>query len=358
MKILISTDTVGGVWHYAISLSAAFLKKQMQVVLTAMGPEPSDDQLSQLEQCEGIVFYHRKGKLEWMDEPWEDVEEAGHWLQDIARKEQPDLIHFNHFSHVALKWNCPVVLVAHSCVTSWWHAVKKECLPEKYDRYFRVVQQAFELADWVVSPTKAIGTTFSELYGRFHQMSVIYNGWEKVEEEESVQKHPIIFSMGRMWDEGKNLKLILEAAPFIDGEIYIAGDSDQTDCPPNVKFLGKLSKEEVFDWLQISQIYLLPAKYEPFGLSFLEAANYKCTLVGGHIPTLREIWGTEMVYVSPDDAEALADRCNLLLENPEQSEELGSNAAAKAKEFSVEKMVNSYLDLYQQLLPIKKAGIT
>ena len=48
-----------------------------------------------------------------------------------------------------------------------------------------------------------------------------------------------------------------------------------------------------------------PARYEPFGLSPLEAALAGCALVLGDIPSLREVWGDAALYVRPDDPDAL-----------------------------------------------------
>ena len=53
-------------------------------------------------------------------------------------------------------------------------------------------------------------------------------------------------------------------------------------------------------------IYALPARYEPFGLSVLEAALSGCALVLGDIPSLREIWDGAALFVDPDDARRAA----------------------------------------------------
>src|SRR5690606_32310614 len=130
-----TTDTAGGVWHYALDLAECLLEEHMQVVLVAMGPVPSFSQAEQVKkrQKKGLHFYHRPFKLEWMDDPWGDVAEAGHWIREIHDKEKPDLLHFNNYSHVGLDWEIPTLLVAHSCLGSWWQSVKKERLPHPYD---------------------------------------------------------------------------------------------------------------------------------------------------------------------------------------------------------------------------------
>jgi glycogen synthase len=118
-------------------------------------------------------------------------------------------------------------------------------------------------------------------------------------------------------------------------------------CPKNVTFLGELSRSQIFNWLKISCGYVLPVKYEPFGLSFLEAANHRTALIGGDIPTLREIWGDSMTYVDPDDHNALAADCNKLLTEKETSILNGEKAYLRSQRYTAKKMGEEYLKLYQ-----------
>ncbi|HSU67545.1 MAG TPA: glycosyltransferase, partial [Tepidisphaeraceae bacterium] len=88
----------------------------------------------------------------------------------------------------------------------------------------------------------------------------------------------------------------------------------------------------------------------PFGLSILEAALARCALVVGDIPSLQEIWGDAALYVGPDDASALAATLNDLISNADQRELMSGRAAERAKDFSRDRMVQSYLDLYREML--------
>ena len=49
MKILMTTDAVGGVWHYAIDLAQHLMSEQIEVVLVCMGPEPRKSKLEMVE---------------------------------------------------------------------------------------------------------------------------------------------------------------------------------------------------------------------------------------------------------------------------------------------------------------------
>lgn len=348
MKILMTTDTVGGVWHYTLDLASCMLEEQISVVLLAMGPKPDKAQQAQVDKLSNVKFYHMSCKLEWMDDPWDDMDAAGDWIKEIYNKENPDTIHFNHYAHVSLGWTCPVILVAHSCVASWWKAVKNEALPEKYNRYFQTVKAALHSADTVVSPTASMLESYQQLYGRLPNARVIHNGFSGSGTDK--KKKPIIFSMGRLWDEAKNISLILQSAKWIKGNIYIAGDrKENTQCPKHVTFLGQLSRQEIFDWLSISKLYVLPVKYEPFGLSFLEAASHKCALVGGRIPTMQELWNDSMTYTSVSNAKELARACNKLLNDESYCDRMGLKAYQNAQNYTLGNKKDQYMKLYAKV---------
>ena len=57
-------------------------------------------------------------------------------------------------------------------------------------------------------------------------------------------------------------------------------------------------------WLRRATIFALPARYEPFGLSALEAGLAGCALVLGDIP-MREVWHDAAMFVPPEQPAAL-----------------------------------------------------
>ena len=58
-----------------------------------------------------VRLFESAYRLEWMEDPWDDVERAGDWLLEIAAR-GPDIIHLNGYSHAVLAWNAPVLVVA------------------------------------------------------------------------------------------------------------------------------------------------------------------------------------------------------------------------------------------------------
>ncbi len=155
-RILMTTDTVGGVWHYSLELVRGLAKFGVEVALATMGPLPTAEQRRQVARIHNITLFESSYRLEWMEDPWEDVEKCGAWLMNLEDELKPDLVHLNGYAHADLPWNCPCMVVAHSCVLSWWEAVKKEPIPQRLGRYRERVAQGLARAHLVAAPTAAM----------------------------------------------------------------------------------------------------------------------------------------------------------------------------------------------------------
>ena len=109
---------------------------------------------------------------------------------------------------------------------------------------------------------------------------------------EQVQKIPLVFAVGRIWDKAKNLIMLDQIAPELKWPVFVAGESSfggQCVTTSNIRLLGQLTTAEVRNVMNAASIYALPgAISQPFGLSILEAALSGCALVLGDISSLRE----------------------------------------------------------------------
>ncbi len=353
-NILMTADTVGGVWNYALELVRALAPFGTKVALATMGAPLTAEQRRETEEINNLTVHESNYKLEWMDNPWEDVEKAGEWLLELRDKVQPDLVHLNGLVHGNLNWGVPVVVVVHSCVMSWWRAVKDEEAPREWDTYRAMVKASLQKADMVVAPTQAMMHQAEDLYGPFKARTVIYNG----RGQHSFQfgkKEPFVFSMGRVWDEGKNISLLAHIASDLHWPVYIAGDdkhpaTGQTVELDNVHFLGQLTEKEVSDWLSRASVYALPAKYEPFGLTILEAAMSGCALVVGKTDSLAEVWGNAARYVDPGNADELRDTINNLIEDEFARNIMAMRAIKRSHGYTADPMGQDYDHVYRQVM--------
>lgn len=277
---------------------------------------------------------------------------------DIARVFQPDVVHLNGYAHGALPWDCPALVVAHSCVLSWWQAVKREPIPPSWDAYRIAVRRGLSLADLVVAPTIAMLRALQRHYGMLTRTRVIPNGRGPMPTPGSAKtKEPLVLSAGRLWDEAKNVAALATVAHRVKWPVFVAGDTrspqgDQTHLD-GVRLLGPLAPDELATWFTRASIYCLPARYEPFGLSALEAALAGCALVLGDIDSLREVWNGAALFVPPDDAEALAGAVNRLIDSPALRRHLATAAAARAADYSPRRMADAYMSAYRELIAIQ-----
>ncbi|UJH90485.1 glycosyltransferase family 4 protein [Antarcticibacterium sp. 1MA-6-2] len=203
--ILMTTDTVGGVWTYSMELCRVLNDYGIKVHLAAMGNWPSQAQQEEAASLDNLLLYKSDYKLEWMQDPWEDVDQAEKWLNSIYHTVQPDIIHFNNYAHRREEWSCPTVTVFHSCVQTWWQAVKGTSAPAAWDKYNELVSDSLNSSDVVVGPTEAILQKAKETHAITSPVKLIYNG-KNLKPAENIQKERIILCMGRVWDEAKNLR--------------------------------------------------------------------------------------------------------------------------------------------------------
>jgi len=351
-RVLMTADTIGGVWTYALELARALEPHGVDVALATMGQPLNAQQNRAARAIHNLRIHESNFKLEWMEDPWNDVAAAGEWLLRLRDKLQPDLVHLNNYSHGYLPWELPAVVVGHSCVFSWWKAVHKDVPPAGWDRYRAEVQTGLRSADAVVAPSQWMLDELACFYGPFDKSLVIPNG-RSATGFHAGSKWPLILCAGRLWDKAKNVSALADIADQLSWPIYLAGEEQfgPSRHQPNrrVRYLGYLLPDELSHWMAQASIFATAARYEPFGLTVLEAALSGCALVLADIPSLRENWEGAAVFVDPDDGRALQDAINGLIKTPQELHNWAGLAQLRAQRFSAEQMALNYLTVYEAL---------
>jgi glycosyltransferase involved in cell wall biosynthesis len=355
-NILMTADTVGGVWTYALEMSRALAPHGVEVQLALMGPPLTRAQRAEADKIPNLSLFKSDYKLEWMTESWADVRRAGEWLLHLANRLRPDVVHVNGYAHANLPWNSPTVLVGHSCVFSWWQAVHGDAPPAEWQRYKSEVTNGLRGAHLVVAPTEAMLRALKTHYGRIDHGRVIPNGRDP-QSFRPEQKQQFILSAGRLWDAAKNIKRVSEVAAELPWPVFVAGEHNAPEqaTPKNeldkgCYQLGQLSEAELRNWFGGASIYALPAVYEPFGYTPLEAGLSACALVLGDIESLREIWEGAAVFVDPNDREALKSELLRLIKDVNYRRAMSFRARERALHFTSEIMARKYLAAYSELI--------
>jgi glycosyltransferase involved in cell wall biosynthesis len=322
VKVLMTADTVGGVWTYACELAAELERRELEVVIAAMGREPREPLMA------GLDVRFAPFALEWMEDPWDDVERAGDWLLELRDEVEPAIVHVNGYAHAALDWSAPVVSVAHSDVLSWFEAVRGTPAPRSWARYAAVVEAGLDAADVVVSPTCAQLESLERHYRFASQRTVIPNGRRPLSAR---LKEPLVAAAGRAWDEAKGLDRLARLS--LPWPLEVAD--------------GTHPAAETEALLARAAIFVEPARYEPFGLAALEAAGTGAALVLGDIASLREVWGDSALFVANE--RELDEAVRALIAADGLRREYGERARRRARELSPDRMADAYLALYTGL---------
>ena len=203
-RILMTADTIGGVWAYTLELAKALAPHGIEIALATMGAPLSRHQRKMVGALRNVQLYESTLKLEWMENPWVDVARAGDWLLTIENDIDPDLIHLNSYAHGALPWRQPHLVVGHSCVLSWWRAVKRETAPEEWREYAKAVSRGLHQADLVVAPSRAMMAELQRYYGPLESTAVLPNGRD-CSLYAPLPKRNCVLAAGRLWDDAKNI---------------------------------------------------------------------------------------------------------------------------------------------------------
>ncbi len=349
-----TADTVGGVWTYALELTRALQTYDVEVLLATMGPGLTSAQRKDAQSIPNLNLFKSDYKLEWMPNCWLDVKRAGDWLLHLENRLCPDVIHLNGYAHANLPWKNPTLVVGHSCVFSWWQAVHGSTPPAEWQRYKDEVTSGLQAADLVVAPSGAMLRALNTHYGAIEDGRVIPNG-RNPEYFKPAAKEQFVLSAGRLWDGAKNIDRLAEVAHELPWPVFVAGEHPQQPMQNNsiaqrCKWLGALAELELRSWFAAAPVYALPALYEPFGYTPLEAALSGSALVLGDIASLREIWSDAAVFVDPNDSQALKDELLRLIKNDEYRRDISRQARERALEFSSARMGQNYFAAYSELL--------
>lgn len=361
MHVLMTADTVGGVWTYTRELVSGLVRRGHRLTLVSLGKLPSPAQIAWIGDLPNLDFRPTTYALEWMRDSAEDIAASRTYLEQLIDEVKPDLLHFNQYAYGAMNTSLPKVVIAHSDVLSWWAAVKGEQAPatQWLGWYREIVSRGLAGADIVISPSHWMLNQVRTHYLPPVQGEVIYNGRSPGRFDPNAEKHNQVVSIGRLWDTAKQMSLLTEHPP--SAPVLIVGSEEHPDqqpsacdvaaMPSGIRFSGPLSEQEIRTVLAQASMYAACSGYEPFGLAPVEAALSHCALIANDIPSFRELWGDSAVYFRTNDAESLAETIRHLADHGELCEQYAESAYRHAlRNFEAEPMINAYERFYQALV--------
>ena len=250
--------------------------------------------------------------------------------KEIVKKEGPiDIIHAQSSlwggisaAYMSEKYNIPLVITEHSSV---------ERGPYVKNSYVPFIRDSYKKAKKVITVGNGLKNEIQALSGR-NDIEVIGNlvDLSKFTIKKRIQNEKFIFfslaflegekgfdtlikSFAKVY-KNKNVKLVIGG----DGsqKEWLRGIAKENGVEPQVLFTGALSREEVASWMNKCDIFVLPSRYETFGVVYIEAlASGKpviATFNGGAEDIINEEVG---VLVEIDNVNKLAQAMEKVREN-------------------------------------------
>ena len=344
-----TADAVGGVWQYAVDLAAALAPLGTRTTLALLGPRASEAQRRAAEAVPGLRLIETGLPLDWLARDEAAVRAAAGSVARLAREDRADLIQLTQPALATVSMPVPVVAVLHSCLATWWAAAGEGPMPDAFAWQARLTGEGLAAADAVVCPSRAFAEAAMRAYALPRPPIVVHNGRAPA----GVDAQPMrdfAFTAGRLWDRGKDAATLDAAAarlsvPF-EAAGPVTGPGGDGVRLAHLDLLGTLGDAAVAARLAARPVFVSAARYEPFGLAVLEAAQAGCALVLSDIPTFRELWGDVATFVAPGDEQGFAVAVEALIADPDRRIAAGDAARQRAGAFAPARMAVDMAAIY------------
>lgn len=354
LRLLLTTDSVGGVWQYSLDLARALVPHRVHTLLAHMGPAPRDSQHMAALAIPHLTFLETGLPLDWLCDGPAPVLRAGEWIAEIARQSRADIVQLNMPSLGAMsRYDMPVVAVSHGCVATWWAAAKAEPLAEAWRWHEALMRAGYANADAVVAPSAAYAAVVAGHYRLPQPVAVVPNGRTALPGGMASRGGDAVLTVGRLWDPVKNAALLDRVAAQLTVPFHAAGASmgphGESVALQHLHRLGELDEDALGAWLAARPVFVSAARFEPFGLAVLEAAAAGCPLVLSDIATFRELWDGAALFVAPDDEAGFVAAIEALTRDAMLAAQLGSAARSRAGRYTPAATAAAMHELYRRL---------
>ena len=284
--------------------------------------------------------------------------------KEIVKKEGPiDIIHAQSSlwggisaAYISEKYIIPLVITEHSSV---------ERGPYVKNSYVPFIRDSYKKAKKVITVGNGLKNEIQALSGR-NDIEVIGNlvDLSKFTIKKRIQNEKFIFFSLAFLEGEKGFDTLIKAfaKKFKDKEamLYIGGDGSQrawlealaqeNGVKKQIIFLGALSRDDVAKWMNKCDCFVLPSRYETFGVVYIEALASGRPVIGALNGGAEDIINNLNGYLVPiDDIDKLAEKMLELYKKIDSynEEEIRSDCL---KRFSPEVIVNKIISVYKEVL--------
>lgn len=315
-------------------------------------------------------------------------------FKQLLEQEKPDLVHFHNIYHqltpsiikVAKQFGCKTVLTAHDtkiacpsytmyrdghtcedCVHgSVFNATIHRCQEGSLIKSFLLSAEAiyqkvsanYQQLDAVVSPSRFLGRFIQQKLPH-NRVDIIVNGIDEHVSNEGISDQGYFLYLGRLSTE-KGVPTLAKAHQLMkeNTALKIVGDgpvfNELKETYPSAELLGFKSGDELLTLIKQAKAVIVPSEcYENCSMSVLEAMSYSKPVIASRIGGLPEQIrdGVDGYLFEAGNAQALADKLDVLAASLSASAEMGKNARQRfLSKYTLTKHKTDLLNLYNELL--------
>jgi glycosyltransferase involved in cell wall biosynthesis len=195
---------------------------------------------------------------------------------------------------------------------------------------------------------------------------VIYPGRNPIFFNPYVQKEDTVLAVGRLIDAGKQVSLLTQhthplSVCIVGAEqtlpeyrIPIRADVKVANEKTSVAIRGPQTEAQLRALYSRASIYAATPRYEPLGMSPLEAAFSRCAIVANDIPAFREMWGDAALYFRTNDGASLAESIRMLNADRQMCRAYAGLAYDRARSrFTTHRMIEECLQVYRSVTSVR-----
>ena len=244
------------------------------------------------------------------------------------------------------------------------HNIAEKEVPRKQLPLQKILIEKFGVIPVAITPiTKK---SIEEYYGlNDNKVPLIYNGIDLTrcipKKNTQITGTAKVLHVGRFAPQKNHIMMVEAFADVVKKyptcELDLVGDGDLVESvkqrvnelgiEENVRFIGLL--DMVYKKMSESDIFILPSNYEGMPITLIEAMTtglpIVATAVGGVPDMIEDEKSGLLVAVSKDK---IAKDIIKVLDNEKKKKKVSQGAMLKARDFSLEKMTQAYITLYQQ----------
>ncbi len=297
-------------------------------------------------------------------------------IKRVTDLEQPDLIFglmHNGTIYVTLaQWlyrlKSRVVGSVLGHLSGYFAAIGRK--PSLYERW--LMRLCFRRLHGVITNSLGVKQDLVEHYGAYpDRLHAIYNGFDLNAIRERSQES-VVWKKDQSWlltacrlGQEKDFDTLLKAFAIVrrqkKSKLVIVGDG-----PRRQEILDKAVRLGIaedmilpgfqanpFPWMVRADVFVLSSFYEGFGNVVVEAMALGTPVIASDCPCGpgEIIRDQESGFLVPmGDAEAMAERCIRLLEDPMLRETIAANGQTRSNDFALEVMVGAYEDYFSRMI--------